>query len=52
MAGSFNFGEWISARSVIGDALLEIGKTNEKLFVCTPDVGMNLKGFRQEQLRN
>lgn len=47
MAGSFNFGEWISARSVIGDALLEIGKTNEKLFVCTPDVGMNLKGFRQ-----
>ena len=24
MAGSFNFGEWISARSVIGDALLEI----------------------------
>ncbi len=47
MAGSFNFGEWISARSVIGDTLDEIGKTNEKLFVCTPDVGMNLKNFRQ-----
>ncbi|MCD8363331.1 MAG: transketolase family protein [Lachnospiraceae bacterium] len=47
MAGSFNFGEWISARSVIGDTLNEIGKTNEKLFVCTPDVGMNLKGFRE-----
>ena len=30
MAGSFNFGEWISARSVIGDTLDEIGKTNEK----------------------
>ena len=47
MAGSFNFGEWISARSVIGDTLDEIGKTNEKLFVCTPDVGMNLKRFRE-----
>lgn len=47
MAGSFNFGEWISARSVIGDALDAIGKTNEKLFVCTPDVGMNLKHFRE-----
>ncbi len=47
MAGSFNFGEWISARSVIGDTLDEIGKTNEKLFVCTPDVGMNLKQFRE-----
>ncbi len=48
MAGSFNFGEWISARSVIGDTLCEIGEKNEKLFVCTPDVGMNLKGFRQK----
>ncbi len=47
MAGSFNFGEWISARSVIGDTLNEIGKTNEKLFVVTPDVGMNLKNFRE-----
>lgn len=47
MAGSFNFGEWISARSVIGDTLYEIGATNDKLFVCTPDVGMNLKHFRQ-----
>ena len=47
MAGSFNFGEWISARSVIGDTLHEIGATNDKLFVCTPDVGMNLKQFRQ-----
>ena len=46
MAGSFNFGEWISARSVIGDTLDEIGATNEKLFVCTPDVGMNLSQFR------
>ncbi len=40
MAGSFNFGEWISARSVIGDTLCEIGEKNERLFVCTPDVGM------------
>ena len=29
------------------DTLHEIGATNEKLFVCTPDVGMNLKQFRQ-----
>ena len=48
MAGSFNFGEWISARSVIGDTLHEIGSTNDKLFVCTPDVGMNLKQFHED----
>ncbi len=47
MAGSFNFGEWISARSVIGSTLYEIGKENEKLFVCTPDVGMSLKEFHE-----
>lgn len=46
MAGSFNFGEWISARTVIGSTLYEIGKTNDKLFVCTPDVGMSLKEFQ------
>ena len=48
MADSFNFGEWISARSVIGDTLHEIGSTNDKLFVCTPDVGMNLKQFHED----
>ncbi|MDO4491617.1 MAG: transketolase C-terminal domain-containing protein [Lachnospiraceae bacterium] len=47
MAGSFNFGEWISARTVIGSTLYEIGKTNEKLFVCTPDVGMSLIEFQE-----
>jgi transketolase len=48
MAGSFNFGELISARSVIGNTLHEIGEKNDKLFVCTPDVGMALKQFRQD----
>ena len=48
MAGSFNFGEWISARSVIGDTLHEIGRENDRLFVCTPDVGMNLKQFHED----
>ena len=47
MAGSFNFGEWISARSVIGSTLYEIGKENDKLFVCTPDVGMSLIEFKE-----
>ncbi|MBQ2627130.1 MAG: transketolase family protein [Eubacterium sp.] len=47
MAGSFNFGEWISARSVIGATLNEIGAENEKLFVCTPDVAMNLIEFKE-----
>ncbi|MGI6117292.1 MAG: transketolase family protein [Bilifractor sp.] len=46
MAGSFNFGEWISARSVIGSSLYEIGQENEKLYVCTPDVGMSLIEFK------
>lgn len=48
MAGSFNFGEWISARSVIGTTLHEIAKENDKLFVCTPDVGMSLIEFKNE----
>ena len=46
MAGSFNFGEWISARSVIGSTLAEIGEENEKLYVCTPDVAMSLIEFQ------
>ena len=47
MAGSFNFGEWISARSVIGSTLNEIGGKNDKLYVCTPDVAMNLIEFKE-----
>ncbi len=46
MAGSFNFGEWISARSVIGSTLAEIGADNDKLYVCTPDVAMSLIEFK------
>lgn len=47
MAGSFNFGEWISARSVIGATLNEIGAENDKLYVCTPDVAMSLIEFKE-----
>ena len=47
MADTFNFGALISARGVIGQTLYEIGKENDKLYVCTPDVAMNLVQFKE-----
>lgn len=36
----------MSGRSVIGDTLYEIGQKDERLFVCTPDIGGALQSFR------
>jgi len=48
MAESFNFGMWLSARSVVGDTLHEIGLKNEDVWVLTPDIGNSLKEFRKD----
>ena len=45
MAESFNFGKIMSGRSVIGDTLLELGGTQENLWVITADAGMAVKSF-------
>ncbi|MGI5963323.1 MAG: transketolase family protein [Lawsonibacter sp.] len=48
MGVTFNFGELMSGRTVIGDTLDEIGKTNDRLYVVTSDIGGALKKFRAD----
>jgi transketolase len=42
MPVTFTFGEMLSARSVIGSTLAELGKTHDNLWVLTPDIGATL----------
>jgi transketolase len=46
MPVTFTFGEMLSARSVIGSTLAELGKTHDNLWVLTPDIGATLVEFR------
>lgn len=46
MSKTTNFSKRLSGRSVIGDTLYEIGLKDDRLFVCTPDIGGALKSFR------
>lgn len=46
MPTTFTFGEMLSARSVIGSTLAELGEQNDNLFVLTPDIGQSLTEFR------
>lgn len=48
MSTSFNFGMWISGRTVIGDTLHELGLEHPNLWVLTPDIGMALKAFQKD----
>lgn len=48
MAETFTFGEMLSARSVIGSTLAELGETHENLWVLTPDIGATLAEFRDK----
>jgi transketolase len=45
---SFNFGQRISGRSIIGDTLHEMGGKYDNLFVLTADTGLALKTFRDD----
>jgi transketolase len=45
---SFNFGDRISGRSVIGDTLHEMGGEHDNLFILTADTGLALKTFRND----
>ncbi|WP_221585921.1 transketolase family protein [Microbacterium sp. G2-8] len=47
MPNTFTFGEMLSARSVIGSTLAEIGAERDDLWVLTPDIGATLVEFRE-----
>lgn len=46
MPVTFTFGEMLSARSVIGTTLAELGDEHPNLYVLTPDIGATLVEFR------
>ncbi|MGP7815221.1 transketolase family protein [Glutamicibacter soli] len=48
MPATFTFGEMLSARSVIGTTLAELGEEHENLWVLTPDIGATLVEFRDK----
>lgn len=48
MPVTFTFGEMLSARSVIGTTLAELGEEHENLWVITPDIGATLVEFRDK----
>jgi transketolase len=48
MPTTFTFGEMLSARSVIGSTLAELGVEHENLWVLTPDIGATLVEFREK----
>ena len=48
MPATFTFGEMLSARSVIGTTLAELGDEHDNLWVLTPDIGATLVEFRDK----
>ena len=48
MPATFTFGEMLSARSVIGTTLAELGEAHDNLWVLTPDIGATLVEFRDK----
>lgn len=48
MPVTFTFGEMLSARSVIGTTLAELGEDHDNLWVLTPDIGATLVEFRDK----
>jgi transketolase len=47
MKMTFNFGSFLSARSVMGDTMLELGQKHNNVWALTADTGGALKGFRE-----
>lgn len=48
MPSTFTFGEMLSARSVIGTTLADLGAEHDNLWVLTPDIGATLVEFREK----
>lgn len=47
MPVTFNFRDMLSARSVMGDALDELGARHDNVWALTPDIGQSLNEFRE-----
>ncbi len=47
MKVTFNFGEFLSARSVMGDTILELGRKYNNVWALTADTGGALKEFKK-----
>lgn len=48
MRQTFNFGSFLSARSVVGDTLHELGVKHDNVWALTADTGGALKDFRKD----
>lgn len=47
MPVTFNFRDMLSARSVMGDTLDELGAKHDNVWALTPDIGQSLNEFRE-----
>lgn len=47
MKMTFNFGSFLSARSVMGETILELGQKHNNVWALTADTGGALKAFRE-----
>ncbi len=48
MKVTFNFGQFLSARSVAGDTIMELGQKSNKVWALTADTGGALKQFKKD----
>jgi len=48
MKMTFNFGSFLSARSVMGDTMYELGQKHSNVWALTADIGGALKEFRKD----
>lgn len=48
MKVTFNFGEFLSARSVMGDTMHELGEKYDNVWALTADTGGSIKAFKQD----
>jgi transketolase len=48
MRVTFNFGSWLSARSVAGDTMHELGQKYKNVWGLTADIGSSIKDFKKD----
>ncbi len=48
MKKSYTLDEYNSARSVVGDTILELGGKDSRVWLLTPDIGFGCKGFQEK----
>lgn len=48
MGKSYTLDEYNSARTVVGDAITELGAKDERVWLLTPDIGWGCKDFKEQ----